>query len=95
MTATANSFVRARVNQDLRRDAEAVLEDIGLTVSDLIRMTLTRVAKDKAVPFELFIPNEETRAAMEEALTISAARKHRYANPESLFDGIEEEIRQG
>lgn len=92
---TANAFVRARVSQDLRHDAEAVLDEIGLTMSDLIRMTLTRVAKEKAVPFELFVPNEETRAAMEEARTISVARKHRYANAESLLDGIEEEISQG
>lgn len=95
MPTTANAFVRARVSEELRHDAEVVLADIGLTVSDLIRMTLTRVAKEKAVPFELFVPNDETRAAMEEARAISAARQHRYSSAESLLDGIEKEVGKG
>jgi DNA-damage-inducible protein J len=39
---------------------------MGLSVSDAIRLLLTRVAAEKALPFELKIPNAETRAAMEE-----------------------------
>jgi DNA-damage-inducible protein J len=44
-----------------------VLATIGLTVSDAVRLMLTRVAHDKALPFEPFRPNAETIAAMEEA----------------------------
>lgn len=90
MNAIANSFVRARVNQSLRDEAEAVLEDLGLTISDLMRMTLTRIAKDRAVPFELFVPNAETRAAIEEATEMLAARKARFTKAQDLFDDLEE-----
>ena len=49
----ASAFVRARIDERLKDEAAAVLAEMGLTVSDVVRMTLTRVAKDKALPFEL------------------------------------------
>ena len=90
-TATHNSFVRARVNDALRDDAAAVLADLGLTISDVMRMTLTRIAREKAVPFELFTPNNTTRAAMIEAQAIMAARQHRFATGKDLLNGLEED----
>lgn len=39
---------------------------MGLTVSDAVRLLLTKVAKEKALPFEIWQPNVETIAAMEE-----------------------------
>ena len=44
-----------------------MLATMGLTVSDAVRLMLTRVAHDKALPFEPLRPNAETIAAMEEA----------------------------
>jgi DNA-damage-inducible protein J len=65
MVATA--FVRARIDEKIKDEAASVLAEMGLTVSDVVRMTLTRVAKDKALPLELKVPNAETRLAMEES----------------------------
>lgn len=58
MAATA--FVRARIDEALKDEAAAVLADMGLTVSDVVRIVLTRVAKDKALPFEMRVPNKLT-----------------------------------
>ena len=58
MTATA--FVRARVDEALKDEAAAVLATMGLTVSDLVRIALTRVAREKALPFEMNAPNKLT-----------------------------------
>jgi len=58
MAATA--FVRARIDETLKVEAAAVLADMGLTVSDVVRIVLTRVARDKALPFEMRIPNKLT-----------------------------------
>ena len=58
MTATA--FVRARIDENLKTEAAAVLADLGLTVSDVVRIVLTKVAKDKALPFEMRVPNQLT-----------------------------------
>lgn len=58
MAATA--FVRARIDESLKEEAAAVLADMGLTVSDVVRIVLTKVAKDKALPFEMRVPNRLT-----------------------------------
>lgn len=63
----ANQLVQARIDGTVKEEAAAVLASMGLTISDAVRLLLTRVAHDKALPFEPLIPNEETIAAMREA----------------------------
>lgn len=64
-----NSVVRARIEQSIKDEAAAVLAAMGLTVSDAVRLLLTKVAREHALPFEPWIPNAETIAAMMEART--------------------------
>jgi len=63
----ANAVVRARINESIKEEATAVLAAMGLTPSDAFRILMTRVAKEKALPFEPLIPNKETIEAMKEA----------------------------
>jgi len=63
----ANALVQTRIDGVIKEEAAAVLESIGLTVSDAVRLMLMRVAQDKALPFEPLIPNKKTIAAMKEA----------------------------
>ncbi len=65
--ATANNVVRARIDGQIKEEASIVLAAMGLTVSDAFRIMLTRVAHDKALPFDVLIPNTTTIAAMREA----------------------------
>ena len=88
MAATA--FVRARIDEKLKDEAAAVLAEMGLTVSDVVRITLTRVAKDHALPFELKVPNAETRAAMAESRAMMKARRAGFATAKDLFDALEQ-----
>lgn len=90
----ANAVVRARIDEKVKDEAAAVLAEMGLTVSDVVRMTLTRVARDKALPFEIKIPNAETRAAMEEADQIIKERRLRFKTAEEMFNALEEEAGQ-
>ena len=64
---TANAVVRARIDEHIKEEASAVLASMGLTVSDAFRLLLTRVANEKALPFEPLIPNKKTIEAMKEA----------------------------
>ena len=64
---TANTTVRARIDERTKNEAAAVLGAIGLTVSDAFRMMMIRIAKEKALPFEPLVPNAKTIAAMKEA----------------------------
>jgi DNA-damage-inducible protein J len=64
---TANAVVRARIDGQIKGEAAAVLAAMGLTVSDAFRMMLTKIAKEHALPFDPWSPNETTIAAMREA----------------------------
>lgn len=63
----ANAVVRARIDENIKKEAMVVLASMGLTVSDAFRLLLTRVAQEKALPFEPLIPNETTIQAMKDA----------------------------
>ncbi|ASV84413.1 type II toxin-antitoxin system RelB/DinJ family antitoxin [Ochrobactrum quorumnocens] len=63
----ANQLVQTRIDGEVKAQAAAVLATMGLTVSDAVRLMLTKVAKEKTLPFEIWQPNAETIAAMEEA----------------------------
>jgi len=66
-TMPANAVVRARIDEQIKEEAAAVLATMGLTVSDAVRLMLTRVAREHTLPFNPLIPNEETVEAMKEA----------------------------
>ncbi|MFG1365842.1 type II toxin-antitoxin system RelB/DinJ family antitoxin [Xanthobacter versatilis] len=68
----ANALVQTRIDADVRDRASAVLEGMGLTVSDAVRILLTRTANEGALPLEL-VTNSEAhdawfRAKVQEAL---------------------------
>lgn len=65
----AAEIVRARIDADLKAHASEVLAGMGLTVSDAIRLLLVRVVADKALPFDVRIPNQVTAAAIAEAVS--------------------------
>jgi len=86
---TANAFVRARIDGQLKDEAELVLNYFGLTVSDAVRMTLTRIAHDKALPLEIKVPNAETEAAMAESRALMAKRQARFRDGTELLNALD------
>ena len=60
-----DAVVRARVDGHLKDEASSVLAAMGLSLSDAIRLMLVRVVAEKAMPFEVRVPNAVTAAAME------------------------------
>jgi DNA-damage-inducible protein J len=68
----SNALVQARIDTELKERAAAVLDHMGLTISDAVRILLTRIAKEGALPFD-FAADPEThdawfRAKVREAL---------------------------
>jgi len=61
------AVVTADIDEQTVKDAEAVLRPMGFTTSDVVRLLIVRIAKDKALPFEPFEPNETTIEAMKAA----------------------------
>ena len=58
--------VRCRIDTKTKHDASEVIEAMGLSVSDAIRIFLKRVATEGTIPFDLRMPNAKTIAAMAE-----------------------------
>jgi DNA-damage-inducible protein J len=64
---TDDAVVRARINEQTKNEAAAVLKAMGLTFSDAFRLMMVKIAKEKALPFEPLVPNEETIETMKAA----------------------------
>ncbi|HKN21489.1 MAG TPA: type II toxin-antitoxin system RelB/DinJ family antitoxin [Terracidiphilus sp.] len=77
-----NAVVRSRIDAEVKDRAAAVLGGMGLTVSDAIRIVLTRVANENELPFDLK-PNKLTRATMRK--TATGREVHRAKNAADLF----------
>jgi DNA-damage-inducible protein J len=63
----ATTMVHVRVDQRTKERAARALAAMGISVSDAVRMLLVRVAAEKALPFEVKIPNTTTVKAMRAA----------------------------
>jgi DNA-damage-inducible protein J len=70
----ANALVQTRIDGAVKEEAAAVLAAMGLTVSDAVRLMLTRVAKDGALPFDPLVPNATTIRAIKEARKMKVPR---------------------
>jgi DNA-damage-inducible protein J len=60
------AMIHVRVSSELKTKASLTLSKMGLSMSDAVRLLLTRIEADQALPFEVRVPNAETRAAMRE-----------------------------
>jgi DNA-damage-inducible protein J len=87
MAATA--MLHVRVDEQLKAQATETLASMGLSVSDAVRVFLTRVVADRQLPFELKAPNALTREAMREADEIAQAHRARFETADDLFDALE------
>lgn len=72
MVMAASALVQVRIDPALKERAAAVLDNMGLTVSDAVRILLTRVANEGALPFDFAVDpqtyDEWFRAKVQEAL---------------------------
>jgi DNA-damage-inducible protein J len=59
-------MVHVRIDKRVKARATKTLSAMGLSVSDAVRLLLTRVAAEKALPFEIKVPNATSVAAMSE-----------------------------
>ena len=81
----ANQLVQARIDGAIKEEAAAVLAAMGLTVSDAVRLLLTRVAREKALPFAPLVPNTVTIEAMKEARKGGLSR---FESVDALMDDL-------
>jgi len=76
-------FIRARVEESLKVNTELLFSRLGLTMTDAITLFLTQCQLQQGLPFEVKIPNEETKRALNDAH--AGVNMTSYANTDELF----------
>ena len=84
MSKTA--VISARIDPDLKRKAEQIFEELGLTTTQAITLFYKQVEFQQGIPFTVRIPNKITLRALEEA------RDHqnldRFNSLDELYDDL-------
>jgi len=83
--ATADTYVRARIDTQTKALATHALEAMGLSVSDAIRLLMIRIAEEQRLPFHVKVPNATTRQAMVE---LEAGQSRRFNSIDDLMDDL-------
>jgi len=61
-----SGIARARMDDDLKSEAESILSSVGITPSEAIRMLYKQIVNRHEFPLELRTPNAATLAAFAE-----------------------------
>ena len=92
--AATTTMVHVRIDENVKAQAAETLAAMGLTVSDAIRVFLTRIVADKELPFALKAPNDTSRAAITAADQIIQNRRARFATADALLNDLEKASRK-
>jgi DNA-damage-inducible protein J len=90
---TASTMVHIRLNENIKTQATETLAAMGLTVSEAVRVFLTRVVAEKQMPFALKAPNSDTREAMLEADAIVLSRAARFQSADAVMHDLDQNSR--
>ena len=89
--ATVN--ISIRMDTELKKQADAMLSDMGLNMTTAMNMFLRQVVRQGRIPFEIAtdIPNSETLAAMKEVDDMINGKipAKKYTSTDELFKDLE------
>lgn len=83
------AMLHIRIDEETKLQAQQTLKLMGLSVSDAVRIFLTRVVVEQAIPFEVRVPNAQTVQAMNEAEAMIQAKQATFNSAVELFDDLE------
>ena len=81
----ATTMLHIRIDEKVKEQAAETLAEMGMSVSDAVRMLLVRVAAEKALPFDVRVPNPTTVRAMKAA---DRRKGKRFRSPEALLKDL-------
>jgi len=82
------TYVRARIDEELKTEASAVLRDCGLTISTAFRLFLSQVVEQQGLPVEIKRPSARLKKAMDEADMIAAGHSNHFDDAESMLESL-------
>ena len=93
--ATKTANVTARIQPNIKEQAEAILDRLGIPVSVFIDMTYRQVIMRDGVPFSLDIPDKlVTRAEFDTMMQtgLAQAKKNDSVSVDEAFNQLKSEI---
>ena len=82
-------FIRARVDDTLKADTEALFSRLGLTMTEAITLFLRQCDMQQGLPFAVKIPNATTEAAMRECEEMLASGNYTaYSSAREMHEAI-------
>lgn len=82
---SADDIVQARIDPETKWRAAAVLEPMGLSISDAIRLLMLRIVDQQRLPFEAGALSAKSVEAMSE---LAKGKGERFDNAKALFEDL-------
>ena len=79
------AYINARIDEQLKARAQKVLHDVGLTTTEAVTLLMHQVVLHGGLPFEVRVPNKETREAIRES---RAGKVRRYTDTKTMMADI-------
>lgn len=76
--------VHSRIQPEVKKRAESILRQLGLSPTEAIRLFYTQIALRNGLPFDVAIPNEETVKALEDSR--AGRNLERFGSVDELFE---------
>ncbi len=84
--STKSTTVRARIEPDLKKETEDILDELGINTTEAIRIFFKQIKLHNGLPFDLKIPNESTHQAIQDANSRKDLKK--LESPDDLFEDL-------
>lgn len=78
--------INTRIEPKLKTEAEAILQKVGLTSAEAVRLFYKQICLQRGLPFDVKIPNKETLKAMHDAET---GKTYKAKSVDALFDDLD------
>ena len=81
------AIIRARLEPNLKREVEAILDKLGLTVSETVHLLYRQIKLQRGLPFDVRIPNELTSRTLHASKVGKAVK--RFGSKTELYADLE------
>ncbi len=91
--ANLTGTINVNVDINIKKQANAILNDLGLNMSTAINMFLAQIIKQDGIPFEIKNPkpSKELKKSLEESEKINSGKmeSQTYHNVDELFEELD------
>jgi len=85
MGTRKKATAKAEIDLEVKRQAEDILQNLGLSVSNSIELFYRQVVAQRGLPFDLQVPNEKTMKAIRDS---RAGKGKSFSTTQELFKDL-------